>query len=202
LKIQIWVVQTLLYVKIMDFQLHFANTLSNVKMVYIWNVDLDECNNIGIHDFFSRDHAGFRKPAFGYEFFKNLKLSGSNFYKWKVDHYTKCRYWWVKQTLYSWVFHSRPSRVRSKCVFLKTNVLTLVKLGQMTYLMTSNEKLLNTKLLELIKIYIWYMDHIFIWINFSKSQAHVFKIEDRFWSDLVKWQAKWLEMKNFGIPSC
>jgi len=32
--------------------------------------------------------------------------------------------------------------------------LTLVKLGQMTHLMTSNEKILNTKLLEIIKIYI------------------------------------------------
>jgi hypothetical protein len=75
-----------LYVGIVDFQLHFANTLSNAKMVYVWNVDLDEWNNIGIHDFSSRDHLGFRKPAFGYEFFQNSKLSGSNFYKWKVDH--------------------------------------------------------------------------------------------------------------------
>ena len=44
-------------------------------------------------------------------------------------------------------------------VFLKTNVLTLVKLGQMTHLMTSNENILNTKLLELIKIYISYIVH-------------------------------------------
>ena len=48
----------------------------------------------------------------------------------------------------------QPSRVRSKCVFLKTNVLTLFKLGQMTHLMTSNENIFNTKLLEPIKIYI------------------------------------------------
>jgi len=33
-------------------------------------------------------------------------------------------------------FHLGPSRVRSKCVFLKTNALTLVKLGQMTHMMT------------------------------------------------------------------
>jgi hypothetical protein len=70
-----------LYVGIMDFQLHFANTLSNTKMVYIWNVDLDEWNNIGIHDFSSRDHPGFRKSVFDYEFFQNSKLSGSNFCK-------------------------------------------------------------------------------------------------------------------------
>jgi hypothetical protein len=81
LKIQIWVVQTLLYVGIVDFQLHFANTLSNAKIVYIWNVDLDEWNNIGIYDFSSQDHPGFRKPAFGYKFFQNSKLSGSNFCK-------------------------------------------------------------------------------------------------------------------------
>jgi hypothetical protein len=75
-----------LYVGIMDFQLHFAKTLSNAKIVYIWNVDLNEWNNIGIHDFSSRDHPGFQKSAFGYEFFQNLILSGLNFCKWKVDH--------------------------------------------------------------------------------------------------------------------
>jgi len=60
-----------LYVSIVDFQLHFPNTLSNAKMVYILNVDFDESNNIGIHDFSMR----------GYEFFQNSKLSGSNFSK-------------------------------------------------------------------------------------------------------------------------
>jgi len=48
-----------LYVRIVDFQLHLPNSLSNAKMVYIINVDLDEWNNIGIHDFPSRDHLGF-----------------------------------------------------------------------------------------------------------------------------------------------
>jgi hypothetical protein len=96
---------------------------------------------------------------------------------------------WNKLCIHEFSIQDHPGFGQSVC-FLKTNVLTLVKLGQITYLMTSNEKLLNTKLLELIKIYILYMDHIFIWINFSKSQAHVFKIEDGFWSDLVKWQTK------------
>jgi hypothetical protein len=45
-----------LYVRIVDFKLHLPNTLSNVKMVYILNVDLDEWNNIGIYDFPTRDH--------------------------------------------------------------------------------------------------------------------------------------------------
>jgi len=54
-----------LYVRVVDFQLHLPNTLSNAKMVYILNVDLDEWNIIGIHDFSSRDHLGFRKPVCG-----------------------------------------------------------------------------------------------------------------------------------------
>ena len=40
-----------LYVGSVDFELHFANTLSNTKMVYILNVDLDEWSNIGINEF-------------------------------------------------------------------------------------------------------------------------------------------------------
>jgi len=35
-----------LYVRIVDFQLHLPNTLSNAKMVSILNVDLDEWKNI------------------------------------------------------------------------------------------------------------------------------------------------------------
>ena len=66
-----------LYVRIVDFQLHLPNTLSNTKMVSILNVDLDEWNNIGIHEFSSQDHLG--KPVCGYEFFQNSKLSASNF---------------------------------------------------------------------------------------------------------------------------
>ena len=58
-----------LYVRIADFQLHLPNTLSNAKMVFILNVDLDEWSNIGIHDFSSRDPLGFRKPVRGNEFF-------------------------------------------------------------------------------------------------------------------------------------
>jgi len=66
-----------LYVRIEDFQLHLPNTLSNAKMVCILNVDLDEWNNIAIHDFSSRDPLWFRKPVCGYEFFQSLKLSAS-----------------------------------------------------------------------------------------------------------------------------
>jgi len=69
-----------------DFQLHLPNTLSNTKTVYILNVDFDEWNNIGIHDFSIRDHLGFRKSMPGYKLFQNLNLSGSNISKRKVDH--------------------------------------------------------------------------------------------------------------------
>ena len=68
---------------IVDFELHLPNTLSNAKMVYKLNVDFDEWNNIGNHDFSIRDHLGFRKPVRGYEFFQNSKLSGSNFFQKK-----------------------------------------------------------------------------------------------------------------------
>jgi len=77
-----------LYVRIADFQLHLSNTLSNDKMVYIFNVDIDESNNIGIHDFSSRDPLGFWKPVRGYELFQNSKLSASNFVKWPI--------WWLQ----------------------------------------------------------------------------------------------------------
>jgi len=75
-----------LHVSIVDFELHLRNTLSKAKMVYIINVDFDEWNNFGIHDFSVRDHLGFRKPMRVYEFYQNSKLSGSNFSKRKFDH--------------------------------------------------------------------------------------------------------------------
>ena len=84
-----------LYVRIVFFQLHLSNTLSNAKRFYILNADLDEWNNIGIHDFRSWDHRGLWKPVCIYEFIQNSKLSGSNFFKWKGYHLTKCRTWWV-----------------------------------------------------------------------------------------------------------
>jgi len=64
--------------------------------------------------------------------------------------------------------HNQGSYVKKFSV-LKTNALTLVKLDQMAHLMTSNEKILNTKLLEIIKIYILYIIHFYIWIILSQS---------------------------------
>ena len=52
-----------------------SQNFANEKIVSILNVDLDEWNNIVIHDFSSRDHLGFRKPVRGYEFFQISKLS-------------------------------------------------------------------------------------------------------------------------------
>ena len=61
-----------LYMRIVHFQLHVPNTLSNAKMVYILNVDLDEWSNIGTHDFFSRDPLGFRNRCVAMNSFKIL----------------------------------------------------------------------------------------------------------------------------------
>ena len=63
-----------LYVSIVDFQLHLSKTLSNTKMVYILNVDFDEWNNIGIHDFSIRDHLGFRNRCVAID---SLKIQNS-----------------------------------------------------------------------------------------------------------------------------
>ena len=59
-----------LYVSIVNFQLHLPKTLSNAKMVYILNVDFDEWNNIGIHDFSIRDHLGFQNRYMAMNSFK------------------------------------------------------------------------------------------------------------------------------------
>jgi hypothetical protein len=40
-------------VRLVNFELHFANTFSNVKMTNITNVDPDELIKLGNHDFFS-----------------------------------------------------------------------------------------------------------------------------------------------------
>ena len=40
-----------LYVRLVDLELHFPNTLSNAEISYVSNVDLDEWTNLGIHDF-------------------------------------------------------------------------------------------------------------------------------------------------------
>ena len=59
-----------LYVSIVDFQLHLPKTLSNAKIVYILNVDFDECNNIGVPDFSIRDHLGFRNRCVAMNYLK------------------------------------------------------------------------------------------------------------------------------------
>jgi len=81
-----------------------------------------------------------------------------HFVKCKNSLYIKCRSWWVEQYWYSWLFHSRPSTVPKTIVWLwilSKFKIECFKHGQMTHLMTSNETILNTKLLEIIKIYIW-----------------------------------------------
>ena len=100
--------------------------------------------------------------------------------------YIKCRSWWVEQFCYSWLFYSKPSRVPKTSAWLwilSKFEIECFKLDEMAHLMTSNETILNTKLLDLIKTYISYMDHIFIRINLIESEARVFKFEDGLWSN-------------------
>ena len=45
----------------MDLELHFRNALSNVKMSYVSNIDIDEWNKLSIYDFSSWGRIWFRK---------------------------------------------------------------------------------------------------------------------------------------------
>jgi hypothetical protein len=65
-----------LYAEPVDLKLHFHNALSNAKMSYVSNVDLDELNKLAIHDFLSWGRLGSRKRAHSREKLKNL--SGPN----------------------------------------------------------------------------------------------------------------------------
>jgi len=67
-----------LYTRLVDFELRFRNTLSNGKMVYISNVDLDVLDKICIHDFSCWDRLGCRKVACTFENFKIEDLTSSN----------------------------------------------------------------------------------------------------------------------------
>ena len=119
-----------LYVRLVDLELHFWNALSNAKMSYVWNVYLDERNNLCIHDFSSWGRLGFRKRVCSCGNVKFQNLSGPNSVRWKVDPYTQCVSWWARQTLYSWLLYLRLQRVRSKWLFRKNPRFDLVKLGQ------------------------------------------------------------------------
>ena len=44
--------------------------------------------------------------------------SSQHFFKCKNGLYIKCRFCWVEQYWYSWLFHSRPSRVSKTDVWL------------------------------------------------------------------------------------
>ena len=67
-----------LYVRPMDLELHFRNALSNAKIFYVSNVDLDEWNKLSIYDFSSWGCLGSRKRACSYENLKFQNLSGPN----------------------------------------------------------------------------------------------------------------------------
>jgi len=74
-----------LYERLVDLELHFPNTLSNAKITYVSNVDLDEWTNLGIHDFSNWDRLGFQKLVWRCQNFKIQIFNGSNFVGWKND---------------------------------------------------------------------------------------------------------------------
>ena len=89
----------------------------------------------------------------------DFQLHLPNFVKCKNGLHIKSWSWWVEQHWYSWLFQLWSSRVPKTGAWLwilSKFKIECFKLGQMTHLMTSNETILNTKLLEMIKIYIWY----------------------------------------------
>jgi len=67
-----------LYAGPMDLELHFHNALSNAKISYVSNVDLDEWNKLSIHDFTSWGRLGSQKRASSHENLKFPNLSGPN----------------------------------------------------------------------------------------------------------------------------
>jgi len=67
-----------LHVGLVDLELHFFNALSNAKISYISNVDLDEWNKIAIHDFRSWGRLWSRKRACRSEKLEFQNFSGPN----------------------------------------------------------------------------------------------------------------------------
>ena len=67
-----------LHAGLVDLELHFLNALSNAKMSYVSNVDIDEWNKLAIHDFSSWGRLGSRKREYSSENLKFQNLSGPN----------------------------------------------------------------------------------------------------------------------------
>jgi len=67
-----------LHAGLVDLELHFLNALTNAKLSYISNVDLDEWKKLAIYDFWSWGRLGSRKRACSRENLKYQNLSGPN----------------------------------------------------------------------------------------------------------------------------
>jgi len=67
-----------LHVELVDLELYFLNALSNAKISYISNVDLDEWNKLAIHNFRSWGGLGSRKRACSSENLKFQNFRGPN----------------------------------------------------------------------------------------------------------------------------
>lgn len=99
--------------------------------------------------------------------------------KWKTFKYQVVRSHQDLHFIYGSYFHpDKFDRVRGTCFQIRRRAL--VKLGQMTEKMTWNENLLNTKLLELINIQTFYIDHFFIWESLCKQYSPNFESHTNF----------------------
>ena len=70
-----------------------------------------------------------------------------------------------------------------KVSFYSNRRVDLVKCGQTGHQMTPDGEILNTRMLELIKIHIPYMDHFTICKSFGKLCSQVLKTRELTWSN-------------------
>jgi hypothetical protein len=93
-----------------------------------------------------------------FDFGQTWSNDPSKYFKWKTFEYKVVRSHQDLHFIYGSYFHpDKFDRVRGTCFQIRRRAL--VKLGQTREKMTWNEKLLNTKLLELINIQTFYIDH-------------------------------------------
>ena len=92
------------------------------------------------------------------------------YFKWKTFEFQVVRSHQDLHFIYGSYFHpDKFDQVRGTCFQIRRRAL--VKRGQTTEKMTWNENLLNTKLLELINIQTFYIDHFSIWESLCKQYS-------------------------------
>ena len=120
-----------------------------------------------------------------FDFGQTWSNDPSEYFKWKTFEYQVVRSHQYLHFIYGSYFHpDKFDQVRGTCFQIRRRAL--VKLGQTTEKMTWNGNLLNTKLLELINIQTFYIEHFSIWESLCKqyspnleSQINYMKLDAR-----------------------